>query len=329
MLYYRLHNGTTGAGKNKKPKFKILDKNDEHVADKTVLEYIKKLTIPPAYKNVTIFYEKSPKILFEGYDDKNRKQQIYSPEHKKKAAHKKFCHLLDFGAVLPKIESDLKKYIKTTKPTKQKIIALIIKIVMICGFRIGNLKYKKLYNSFGISIILKKHIKMENQNMLISFIGKKGVLNECVVKDKELIGEINKLLVGKKPDDYVFKYNFDREWNTVKATEINNWLKSYHKHISSKFFRTFDTNILFIEYMRLHAVDPEKLSLVGRKKLTNEALKVISCQINNTPGICKREYLYIEMLTIFLEKPKKFRSYFYNCTCSRRCFLKFLRDMCK
>ena len=329
MLYFRIHDGTTGTGKNKKPKFKIIDKSDKPVTDKKVLEYIKKLTIPPAYKNVTIFYEKSPKILFEGFDDKGRKQQIYSPEHKKKAARKKFCHLLDFGAVLPKIEADLKKHMKNPKPKKDKIIALIIKIIMICGFRVGQIKYQKLYNSFGISVILKKHVNMQGKNMLISFIGKKGVLNECVIKDKELITEVNKLLEGKKADDYVFKYKFDREWHVIKAIEINKWLKNYHEHVTSKMFRTFDTNILFIEYMRKHAIDPAKLSDKARKKMSNDALKVISCQINNTPAICRKEYLYIELLNLFLDKPKQFKKYFYKCDCARKCFLTFLTDACK
>lgn len=329
MLYYRIHDGVIRTDKNKKIKFKIIDRNDELVSDKNVLEYIKNLTIPPAYKDVTIFYEKSPKILFEGFDDKGRKQQIYSPAHKKKASRKKFCNLLDFGAILPRMESDLKKHIKNSKPTKEKIIAIIIKIIMICGFRVGNLKYQKLYNSFGISVILKKHIKMEGGNMLISFIGKKGVLNECVIKDKELITEVNKLIEGKKSDDYVFKYQLDREWYVVKAIEINKWLKSYHENVTSKMFRTFDTNILFIEFMRTNAVDPSKLSETARKKMSNAALKVISCQINNTPAICKKEYLFIDLLNLFIDKPKTFKKYFYKCSCSRKCFLAFLTDFCK
>ena len=94
MLYFRIHDGFQKAkpGVNKKHKFKILDKDDNIVSDKTILEYINKLVIPPAYKDVTIFYEKSPKILFEGYDDKGRKKQIYSADHKKKSMKKKFCN---------------------------------------------------------------------------------------------------------------------------------------------------------------------------------------------------------------------------------------------
>jgi DNA topoisomerase-1 len=328
MIYYRIKDGFY---KDKKPKFKILDKDDNPVKDKTVLEYIKKLVIPPAYADVSIFYEKSPKILFQGYDDKKRLQQIYSPDHKKKAARKKFCHLLEFGKVLPNIERDIEKNIKSIKITKDKIISLIIKIVMICGFRIGNLKYQKLYNSFGISNIFKSHIKMNSGQMHINFIGKKGVLNECVIKNKELISEINKLISKKDTKSYVFTYD-DTESKTtdkvITALEINKWLKSYHVNTTSKMFRTFDTNVLFIEYMR-GAEDPMKLALAKKKKVVNEALKVISCQINNTPNICKKEYLHIDLLTLYLENSKKFKKYFFGCNDARKCFLNYLDYYCK
>lgn len=328
MLYFRYHDGTVGTGKNNKSKFKIVDKNDKIITDKKILDYIDKLVIPPAYKDVTIFYDKSPKILFEGFDDKGRKQQIYSQDHKQKSMKKKFCNLLNFGSVIPQIESDITKYMKNKKYDKNKIISLIIKIVIICGFRIGNLKYQKLYNSFGISVILKKHIKIINKKMHISFIGKKGVLNECVIEDLDLINELSKLISNKKSDDYVFKYELNGEFNIIKAIEINNWLKVYHENITSKLFRTFDTNILFIEYTRTHATDPEKLSENARKKIANNALKIISKQINNTPNICKKEYLFIDLLNLFLENPKLYKKHFYGCKCSRKCFIGFLEEKC-
>jgi DNA topoisomerase-1 len=325
MIYYRVKDGVD---KNKKPKFKILDKFDAVVKNKTVLDYITKLVIPPAYADVKIFYEPTPKILFEGFDDKGRKQQIYSKSHKKKAMKKKFLVLLDFGKVLPKIYKDINNYIKNNTFTKNKIISLIIKIVMMCGFRIGNLKYQKLYNSFGISNIFKSHIKMEKKDMVIKFIGKKGVLNDCVITDNTLINEMNKLISTKKNKDYVFTY-FNKKTQTqevIKAIDINKWLKSYHENITSKAFRTWDTNILFIEYMRNEG-DPVKLTTNIRKKKVIASLKVISCQINNTPVICKKEYLHGDLFELYIEHPKKYKKYFFGCDKSSTCFMNYLRNV--
>jgi DNA topoisomerase-1 len=325
MIYFRIKDGLD---KDKKVKFKIVDKQDKPVTDKTVIEYIKKLVIPPAYNDVTIFYEKSPKILFQGFDDKGRLQQIYSQSHKKMAAKKKFCYLRDFGKVLPKLEKDIEKYITLNKISKDKLIAIIIKIVMVCGFRIGNLKYQKLYGSFGISNIFKSHITIKKDLMVIKFIGKKGVVNECEIKNKTLISEINSLISNKQQKDYVFTYKDDNIDKVITALDINKWLKSYHENITSKMFRTFDTNVLFIEYMK-NKEEPVALTTNKRKKNIIEALKIISCQINNTPAICKKEYLHIDILNLYLETPKKFKKYFFKCNNSRKCFLDFLEDYCK
>jgi DNA topoisomerase-1 len=319
MKYFRI--------KISEKKYKIVDSNDKLVGDKTILEYIESLVIPPAYDNVTIFYENAPKILFQGYDAKGRLQQIYSPAHKKKAMVKKFCSLLNFGKVLPQIKKDITKYINSKELSKEKIISLILQIVIHCGFRIGNIKYQKLYKSFGISNILKSHIKEVKTGMQIKFVGKKGVVNECVIDDAELIKEINTLVNTKDNKAYVFTYIIDGNETLITANDINNFLKIYDINTTSKHFRTWDVNILFIEYMREN--DVTKLDVKQRKKMVIEALKVISDQVNNTPTICKKEYLHIDLLSLYLEHPIKYKKYFYGCNDARTCFIKFLEEFCQ
>jgi DNA topoisomerase-1 len=61
---------------------------------------------------------------------------------------------------------------------------------MICGFRIGQKVYQKLYNSTGISTIIVDNIKFKNNSAYISFIGKKGVQNECTIQDPLIVKEL-------------------------------------------------------------------------------------------------------------------------------------------
>jgi DNA topoisomerase-1 len=325
MIYFRIKDGMD---KDKKPKFKITDKSGKVISDKKVIDYVKSLVIPPAYHDVKIFMEANPKILFEGFDDKNRRQQIYSGAHKKKASKDKFCHLLEFGQVLPNIESDIKKYITETKMTKNKAISLMIKIIMMCGFRVGNLKYQKLYGSHGISNIFKKHITESNDKMLIKFIGKKGVINECVISDKSIIVEMQKLIKNKKQMDKVFTYLLNGEEQIIRAIEINKWLKAYNPSLTTKMFRTWDTNILFIENTR-SADDPSKLTLAARKKVVNISMQVISKQINNTASVCKKQYMIGDLIELYLDNPKKYKKYFHGCLKTCTCLTNYLKDFCK
>jgi DNA topoisomerase-1 len=324
MIYFRIKDGM---GNDKKPKFKITDKSGKIVSDKKVIDYVQSLVIPPAYHDVKIFMEANPKILFEGFDDKNRLQQIYSPAHKKRASKDKFCHLLEFGQALPKIESDIKKYMTSIKMTKNKAISLIIKIIMLCGFRVGNLKYQKLYGSHGISNIFKNHITESKGKMIIKFIGKKGVLNECEISDKSIIIEMQKLIKTKKQTDKVFTYPLGGEEQIIKAIEINAWLKSYNPALTTKMFRTWDTNVLFIENTRASS-DPSELSLASRKKVVNSAMQLISKQINNTVCVCKKQYMHADLIDLYIDHPKKYKKYFHGCLTARTCFTNYLHDFC-
>jgi DNA topoisomerase-1 len=328
MIYYR--KTIFKSVDNKTNKFKIFDKQNNVVTDAKVLDYIKNLVIPPAYNDVKIYYESNPKILFDGLDDKNRKQQIYSSNWKKKANKKKFCFLIKFGKVLPTIHKDINKYIASSNMSENKMIAMIIKIISVCYFRVGNIKYQKMYGSYGISTILKKHVKINNNNITIKFIGKKSVINECIITDKELITQIINLIKNKKMSDKVFSY-YDTNVKTdiiVKATTLNNWLKTYNKTFTSKMFRTFDTNVLFIEYMR-NKDDPSELSETKRKKNVVDSMKVISCQINNTPAILKKEYMHGDIIELYLKHPKSYKRYFHICKTARICFINYLTDFCK
>ena len=293
------------------------------------MDYIISLVIPPMYKNVEIFYEAHPKILFQGWDDKGRLQQIYSKEHNKKAMKKKFCDLIKFGKLLPKIKADFNMHIKSKNPTKNKVISLILKIVMVCGFRLGNLKYVKLYHSFGIANIQKRHITMKGANMHIKFTGKKGVENTCVITNPSLIREVNMLLKDKKEKTHIFMYDdVDGQKKVIRALEINNYLKAYDPVITSKMFRTWDTNVLFIEFMR-DKEDPTKMTQAQRKKLIVKAMESISTQINNTPAIAKKDYLHVDLWTMYLNHPKKYKRIFNTTKPAPDSFIDYLSDFCK
>ncbi len=311
-----------------KNKWIYKDPKGNIIKDADILEYIKKLVIPPAYKNVIIFYEKSPKIMFQGYDDKDRLQQIYSKEWRAKADKEKFISLIDFGKKLPQMTLKMIKNLESTQITKDKLISIILRITALCGFRIGQLKYHKLYNSVGLSTLQKQHLNfISNKELEIKFIGKKGVLNECIVEDPLIINEIKKIAEHKKKDEFLFTYEFNEgeinEIRIINAIDVNNWLKNYNTDFTTKYFRTFEVNDKLIEILK--STEPEKKSLSQRKKIIVEAIKEVSCSINNTPAICKKSYLNQKLIDLYINQPKKYQKLLINNDFTSRVnFIKFL-----
>jgi DNA topoisomerase-1 len=313
MFIFRRHVG------NSSDKFTIEDSKGNKIKDTQLLEYVKSLVIPPAYRDVKIYLRgsgkqaKTPKILFEGYDSKGRLQQIYSAEWRKKADELKFRSLYKFGKSLSAIYRDIASNIKKKRLSRDKIISLIIKIITLCYFRIGNARYQKLYSSFGIINIQKSHLKFNSnsRSLEIKFIGKKGVVNECMITDSELIDELLAIAQTRKPSENLFTFPGGEP---VKARDVNNWLKKYGTDFSSKMFRTFDTNILFLRGINdIHAADktiPESLSVSRRKKNIRELMKKVSECVNNTPAICQKSYMLPDLMQIYIEQPRKFKRLF-------------------
>lgn len=313
-----------------KDKWVYKDAKDNVVTDKKILAYIKSLPpIPPAYKDVEIFYTNGPKkIIFQGYDDKGRLQQIYSAAWREKADKKKFNALIEFGEQLPQIMLSVNSLIEETG--KNKFIGLIIRIIMLCGFRIGQLKYHDLYDSTGLSTLKAKHLKFKGNMLEIKFIGKKGMTNDCKVNDKVVIDELKKLSQDKKNEDFLFTYlapnvaALPQETKLITAIDVNDWLKAFNPLFTTKFFRTFDVNDKLIDALK--NVDPTKLTISGRKKLMKSMIEDISCKINNTPAICKKSYLNPKLIQLFIEQPRKYKTEINdNNLTSRVNFIHFLR----
>jgi DNA topoisomerase-1 len=286
--------------------YKYLDKNDTVIKDTKAIAYINSLpSIPPAYNDVVIFYEKTPKILYQGYDAKGKLQQIYSPAWRKKADKAKFKALIEFGRKLPMINLKIIENIKSPSVTKDKLISLIIRIITICGFRIGHIKYHLLHGSTGLTTLMKKHITIKNPHEIyIAFKGKKGMDNDCTITDPLLIQEIKHLMTGKKADDFIFTHCEGKEEAAITAIDVNDWLKKFGKDFTSKFFRTFAVNTLFIDIMK--NVKPATMNITQRKKHVKEVMDELSCSINNTSTICKKSYLNAELLDLFIEHPQKY-----------------------
>ena len=241
-------------------------KNKIEITNEDDIEKIKLLKIPPAYENVSILNNK--KIIAFGYDSKNRKQVLYQPDFIAKQTAKKY----DKISTSIKFFSKLKKKIATDLGSgsggdeKTLAIAVIITLILTCGFRIGNKKYEKDNNSVGLTTLKYKHLKFDNEKqgvLLIDFIGKKGVRNvaEC---DNKIIYEYmyNKYMkavaavaAATAKEDYVFCYDGTK---VITSSDVNEYLRVISSQysgkgtepiiITTKDLRTWNANTLFLTY---------------------------------------------------------------------------------
>lgn len=317
-------------------KFTYTDSAGKTVTSSDILAYIKSLTIPPNYSNVKIYIaikagipSAPPKQTYTGVDDKGRTQYGYSKAWKEKSKKTKFADLVEFGKVLPKIRMEVNTILKkgiSSPPSIDMNIALIISIIMTCHFRLGNLKYKNMYKSYGITNIEVRHLKFKKNVADISFIGKKAVENNCTVDDVTTVQYLQLMTKGKNAKDPVFTYDNGSDCTEpVRANDINEWMKKFSMDITSKMFRTFATNVMLIELLR-EMEPPGSQTIAQRKRSLNIVLDDVSDLVHNTRAVCKKEYTHPGIVDMYINNPRRFKSSFMGPINPEPALLAYLRS---
>ena len=312
---------------NNKNKPYFVNKKGEQINNQSILNYVKKWRIPPAYPNVKIFLNvndnKDDVFYAVGTDNKGRTQQLYTKYHNELRESTKYCKVLEVGKNYNKINLKINTDLKRTRITKDKLIAIILKIMIECQFRPGHEKYKEKYGSFGLTTLLKSHIKNEDNKIKFSFIGKKGVLNECLFQNSNTIIELLKLTKNKKNDDPIFTYKNIR----VKPENINNYLRIFGG-VTAKSIRTWDANRELIKYSRLMEEDISD-KITKRKKQLKALVEKVAFKLHHTVAVCKKSYLDNDIFETFIDNPDKFIKTFINNKSIDKALLDFFEKKCK
>jgi DNA topoisomerase-1 len=178
------------------------------------------------------------------------------------------------------------------KPTERSVAALACKIMAHTGIRIGNEESAKGYQStidnlyretFGLTTLKRKHVKVKDGKVYLSFIGKRGIGQKICISDKKLSNQIKRYLTLMNS-----QYLIPIHDNTVRRFVT----RSVGKGFVPKDFRTLYANVVATEQMIRVSKQyefPVKRG-VAKKHMTELVTKVAE-SLGNTPNICRRSYL--------------------------------------
>jgi DNA topoisomerase-1 len=259
------------------------------VKDNATLSRIKSLHIPPAYTDVVIATNKDDKVQAHGYDSKGRKQFIYAKWFVEQQDAMKFKKIMQLSKPMKRITThvnkELSKYNANNAFDAHAFqICVILKLMMLCNFRIGNKHNVVKYKSYGLTTLEWHHVKFDESIkwVHISFIGKKGVLNESTCKDIKIYNFLFDALSKNK--------NKNKKIFTVSSNDVNEYLKQFGD-ISSKDIRTWQANVLFAKYFLENKSNADSV-----EKRQKYAIKLVAEDLHNTEAVCKKSYINPEFL---------------------------------
>ena len=291
---------------------KYYDKDGKQIKDKN---YIKKCTegvyISPAYNDVKINLDKNAKILAIGYDVKGRAQYVYNKDFVKSQQDKKFNHMVDFGKKFKTINKKINEDLYSVKDSKEKQIAIILRLIMECHFRVGNERYSKQNNSYGTTTLELKHMKFKKNEVVIDFIGKKKVRNVCTVKNKKVVKSLKEKRRTRNKNDRIFSYRKGSKYYDINSKDVNKYLKQFGK-FTAKNFRTWGANIEFICKLLHYCKTTDCTIKKNNQKVLKDSVKFVAEKLHNTEAVCKSNYLDPELIMLFTNDVNKFKELFYK-----------------
>ncbi len=281
MICYRKRNGKG---------FRYVDEQGNKITDESLIAYFKSLVIPPAWENVRIDTSPRAKIQATGYDAKERKQYIYNTKFRKRREEQKFDRIIRFAGRLESMRRITGQHLRRRRLNREKVLAAMLRLLDTAFFRPGNDRYARKNGSYGLTTLRSRHLKINGDEMVFSFVGKSGKKHEKHIVDARLAKIVREL--DEMPGYEIFKF-IDEENNIqdVKSSHLNEYIHEVMgEEFSAKDFRTWAGTVIAAialdEIGALAEKDQKKLNSNIRN-----AVIAVSEKLGNTPAIARSSYI--------------------------------------
>lgn len=273
--------------------FRYVGANGRRLTSAATLERIRRLAIPPAWTDVHISPDPERKVQVWGYDAAGRKQYRYAGWHVAKQDRRKWNRLLDVGRAMPVLRAATNEHLARRSLDRQKVLAAVVRLISRASFRAGSERYAVENRTFGICTLNKKHVRIEGDNLVFEYVGKRRKDQRQVVAATPLVEIVDELM--KLPGRRLFQYRQGkRRAQPVQAPQVNQYLREVlGEKYTSKDLRTFGGTVRAATI--LSDLGPAK-SPTEAKRNVLLACKLVAAELGNTPAICRKAYIHPAVL---------------------------------
>ncbi len=271
------------------------------LTDKQEQQRIAALGLPPAYENVWICLDPRGHLQATGYDSRGRKQYRYHPDWQNFRSERKFDQLLKFGEALPRIRSRAKRDLALGLDRSDAVIAALVALLDATHLRVGNRAYAKENRTYGATTLLKRHMTLSDDAILLRFTAKGGKRVRHTLKHPRLQRILEE--IADLPGRQLFSWPDEQGVpHPVDSGRLNAYLaKAAGFPVSAKTFRTWGGSLAAFnaawDFMEAEG-KPPKIKMMAQ---------AASDALHNTPAVCRSSYIHPSILglsenTALLEK---------------------------
>jgi len=267
------------------------------VRDARTLERIRKLAIPPGWRDVHISPSSRASVQAWGLDAKSRKQYRYHERAVERGQLRKYYRVRELAKTLPELRRRIRRDAAVREPTKRAVAAAVLQLVSESFFRIGSERYAEENRTFGISTLSKRHVQIVEGRAQFTYVGKRSIKQRQVVANAELTRLVKRHL--KSPGARLFRYQEDGRWHNLTARDVNAYLHdTLGVPYSAKDFRTWGGTLRAATV--LAEIGPAR-SETECKRNVMTAMRLVAAELGNTPTICRKSYVHPIIVARYLD----------------------------
>jgi DNA topoisomerase I len=274
--------------------FVYRDARGKVIRDAAELDRIKALAVPPAWTDVWICTHANGHLQATGRDARRRKQYRYHPRWRRTRDETKYEHTLEFGRALPAIRRRVDADLGRPGLPREKVLAAVVRLLEDTLARVGNPEYAVQNNTFGLTTLRSRHVRIAGGRIELDFRAKHGIRHVSRVSDRKLARVVKNC--RDLPGSELFQYlDEDGERHSIDSADVNDYLREISgREITAKDFRTWAATNLAV--LALAEQEQEQEQEPPTRKAQVEAIKQVAKRLGNTPAICRKCYIHPAVL---------------------------------
>ncbi|OBA99901.1 DNA topoisomerase [Mycolicibacterium fortuitum] len=269
--------------------FGYLDQEGAAVTDPATLKRIEDLVIPPAWRKVWICPHPNGHIQAVGTDVAGRRQYLYHSQWQQERGEEKFDRVLELSAALADWRNDITGDLRRRGLTRDRVLALGLRLLDLGYFRAGGDQYAEENNSFGIATLLREHITLRPDAVEFDYPAKSGVRRTLVVEDPAVVRAVRSLQRARANGDRLLAYRNSADWTEVHAEDLNVRFKEMvGDDYTVKDLRTWHGTVLAAEAF-VDADPPVNDKVI--KRVESAVMREVAEALGNTPAVARSAYV--------------------------------------
>lgn len=272
---------------------KWVDEAEGAVHDPAILDRLRRLAIPPAWRDVWASADPEASVQATGVDQRGRTQYRYSSAAQHLASDYKFARMTMFAAAIPdlrlQVARDIARY--RQDPLDGRVVtAAMVRLLEQGLLRVGNDRYVRDNHTYGLTTLRRNHVDTRGSAITFHFVGKEHRSHTVTVHDKATARVVTALVNAASNDEQpIFSVSGEHGTHHVTSAAVNAYLHAHTQApASAKVFRTWGATVAAVAVLG-GAEPPADVSARSQERL---AVGAAASLLGDTPSVTRSSYIH-------------------------------------